>query len=770
MKKLLFLSVLLCALVLYAQDYPDSGYVLRLDGFYLEPVAVGPHTEYEYMLGAYDGFPIRMQPDTIFQQGIYMTYMNQATAGQARRQRAAFSDLNGNILSENEVTLGTQEIGFGTLALDNTTGNPFFTWHVNSNPRLVDMVFDAYCYNYDPLGALSEPMRVTSNERPANRPTHPSPSATVRAEEFSFIWPVIFTGPSPIANHQRLYVFLSNTGSGWAEASGNANGYMPSSARRLAFADVYFDGDEDYTYIYNPVSTDVYWSIKVIDYFERIHYWDGMGTDGATSGSRVYASYAVSPDGKVALAGSIIGPDDTDWIWEKYDLSTLSSTSAPSSYADYPNDGEWPGRPGEPYDHVIVSNNNYGEGDYYVKRINYEKHWPAGQIWTFVDPSGDSHTLNAPNGNDLDACDFRMDISTMNNKTLTYDSRGKLYLPTVYGVNFSHWAGSVPPPYNPQDRYTWIGAEINYLIVYDNSDHTTRLDRVYPFPMNNVGEVSLPFDINNDGVIDEEITEFNAAGQLTTFYRGSLAFYHWERANRFHTSQMRMSNSHDGLMTMMWIDSYKSFRYNNPNGSDPEYQPWEDTGEILVTLSTDDGDTWSRPLMLSKVTNIELANMRPSFIYPADRVIQRRSEGGRATIYFMFVDDDIYGNMNVDPPIGGPGAQVKLAAINVSYGVDGTDITLPNAKSILSPNYPNPFNPSTSIEFDISKAGNVNLSVYNIKGQLVRTLTNDHYTVGTHKVQWHGVDDNNNPVASGVYFYKIVTQGNQEIRRMALIK
>ncbi|HNX01098.1 MAG TPA: T9SS type A sorting domain-containing protein, partial [Candidatus Cloacimonadota bacterium] len=85
-------------------------------------------------------------------------------------------------------------------------------------------------------------------------------------------------------------------------------------------------------------------------------------------------------------------------------------------------------------------------------------------------------------------------------------------------------------------------------------------------------------------------------------------------------------------------------------------------------------------------------------------------------------------------------------------------------------NYPNPFNPSTSISFDLPEAGLVNLDIYNIRGQKVKNLVSENYTRGYHAVTWNGTDDNRHAVASGVYFARINRGGKNVSRKLVLLK
>jgi hypothetical protein len=77
----------------------------------------------------------------------------------------------------------------------------------------------------------------------------------------------------------------------------------------------------------------------------------------------------------------------------------------------------------------------------------------------------------------------------------------------------------------------------------------------------------------------------------------------------------------------------------------------------------------------------------------------------------------------------------------------------------LNGNYPNPFNPTTTIKFSLAEKGNVELTVYNLKGQKVKTLTKDFLDKGEHSVIWNGDDELGKTVSSGMYFYRLAIAG-----------
>ena len=102
--------------------------------------------------------------------------------------------------------------------------------------------------------------------------------------------------------------------------------------------------------------------------------------------------------------------------------------------------------------------------------------------------------------------------------------------------------------------------------------------------------------------------------------------------------------------------------------------------------------------------------------------------------------------------------------------VSSGNFKLPKQKINLD-NHPNPFNPSTTIEFSIQNDSNVELSIFNIKGQIIKTLAKTEFIKGSHSVIWNGTDDNNKPVSSGVYFYKLNVSGKTEaVKKCLLLK
>jgi len=93
-----------------------------------------------------------------------------------------------------------------------------------------------------------------------------------------------------------------------------------------------------------------------------------------------------------------------------------------------------------------------------------------------------------------------------------------------------------------------------------------------------------------------------------------------------------------------------------------------------------------------------------------------------------------------------------------------------DAEFMLYINHPNPFYLSTSIRYYIPESSHVELTIYNILGQKVKTLISTHQEVGEYTLTWNGLDENNNRLSSGIYFYKLTTGASSVVRKMLMVQ
>ncbi len=98
---------------------------------------------------------------------------------------------------------------------------------------------------------------------------------------------------------------------------------------------------------------------------------------------------------------------------------------------------------------------------------------------------------------------------------------------------------------------------------------------------------------------------------------------------------------------------------------------------------------------------------------------------------------------------------------------NNTDITFVTE---LKGNYPNPFNPSTTISFSLQETDNVSITIFNLKGQKIKTFKKENLPAGNHQIEWNGLDENGHKTASGIFFYHLKTKNYSSIKKMVMLK
>ena len=113
----------------------------------------------------------------------------------------------------------------------------------------------------------------------------------------------------------------------------------------------------------------------------------------------------------------------------------------------------------------------------------------------------------------------------------------------------------------------------------------------------------------------------------------------------------------------------------------------------------------------------------------------------------------------------------EIIEIDFSFSGTGAGNDIVSSTGLIG-NYPNPFNPTTTISFSLTTENteSTELIIYNLKGQKVKTLVNEKMDTGIHQVIWSGDDENNKPVSSGMYLYKLKNGIYSSTKKMILIK
>lgn len=142
----------------------------------------------------------------------------------------------------------------------------------------------------------------------------------------------------------------------------------------------------------------------------------------------------------------------------------------------------------------------------------------------------------------------------------------------------------------------------------------------------------------------------------------------------------------------------------------------------------------------------------------------------------FFVDPSMITNEAKVRAVAYQGATATLTSFSDSVFVVGIPSAVEAepgpmpARFALEPNTPNPFNPVTTIRFQLDRAGPASLRVYSVHGALVRTLVEGTLTAGRYRVRWNGRDSSGRPVGSGVYVYRLSAPGHDVARKMSLLK
>jgi hypothetical protein len=211
------------------------------------------------------------------------------------------------------------------------------------------------------------------------------------------------------------------------------------------------------------------------------------------------------------------------------------------------------------------------------------------------------------------------------------------------------------------------------------------------------------------------------------------------------------------------------------------------SGTPVVQLQRHDGDLW---LSIEDATSVRAAELRVDTSEGARWLSPRGPDGA------LLVSDAVDGQLRVALaatrslgskvefrlPVEGA-RDASLVHLRL-YGADGTELafevetavvqwskTPRNAVASLAlGSYPNPFNPSTTLQLDLPRSGRATLEIFDAAGRRVVMLLDEELAAGTRSVEWRGLDQRGGRVASGVYFARLISAGQQARQRLLLVK
>ncbi|MBD3225953.1 MAG: T9SS type A sorting domain-containing protein [Caldithrix sp.] len=221
--------------------------------------------------------------------------------------------------------------------------------------------------------------------------------------------------------------------------------------------------------------------------------------------------------------------------------------------------------------------------------------------------------------------------------------------------------------------------------------------------------------------------------------------------------------------SLFWINEQPSFTFS---------QGWEDTDNMKVLQLTDeDSDSIYTGTLTLNTPSFNAFEYRYAYIHGGEWIHEPAGFGDFAyRVRYVGQDEarsfpEIPWHMPMDVWTNDEDKSDAQEVDPFESYTDIEDVSVETPQNFaLHQNYPNPFNPETKIRYTLPVRSQVNIAIYNVLGQKVRTLVDDRATAGTHVTTWNGRDDLGNKVATGVYFYKIEANDFTSVKKMVLMK
>jgi len=727
------LLVILCT-VLQAADYVRPDFQLRpslqnIPVRYIKPAQARPdtlvyqfsitpinllHSYYDYMIGSYNNLPLWVNPDPAY-GGYFMTFHGKRTSTGQRRFFYSYIDDNGVIENMTDPPWPMVTEGYPSLAMDDVARKPLYAWHGNYDGDIdpnLEVVFAYDAYLFGAAGLLSDPQIIIDNPI-----TMPPPYNTTVNE---FNWPTVQTGPSPITGMRRVYVLARNV---------YTHSVAPSENVRIAYA--------DYTAQMLESNATLTWSYTTIPLLDAWNHDQSMHR-------RMAGSFLAGDDGKIyyvgyhttfdALTDDLVEEPDVDvFVCDNFGEGVWTRITADSRYQGW-----------NPHE-------NFGIGDGYFKFSDEVTPVPDSLLkWKIMN----SRNFNA----------------------VIDENYNRIHMPALWSMYFTETNDGVlhqyyfPSFHNVKD------------LVFDINSQQFSIREVYPQAGSAFDNLLWqPWDADGDGMVDEYYNDPNDPNDPlngTPLMQTTWPFPHWDAT--LHNDTMMHHYSHlnitqpdqYGNMAMVWQESHRAHCVNILPDQYPWLAPFIDTPEIMISYSPDWGFTWSEPISLNKVETPELAGMKPMWVYPVNQVkgLGGNTQGFEGKLAMLFYDDVDWGSYVLYPPVPVNGeGYVRFMELLFAPVQASDEQTTPHVSFQLQ-NHPNPFSTNTGISFTMYKSGWADLSIYNVKGQLIKNLCSGLQKKGETTLVWDKTDQAGRAVSGGIYYFRLKAQGRAETKKMLLLK
>ena len=401
-------------------------------------------------------------------------------------------------------------------------------------------------------------------------------------------------------------------------------------------------------------------------------------------------------------------------------------------------EGSWNDLPPEDSEFFVLYNDNFGEGEWEYHETNLEMYVESpvnqsGLPWLQVAEQLHFAPVNA--GNFSAVCNYY----------------GALHVAMPYSLRGIYWGEPTVWPLLSQVRNVCFNAmtgEFESYEVYPQSD----------LPQAN--EPYLPWDEDKDGQVDQYDPE---TGHVVPVC--SLPWQHWDMRYARHRNSIKTVTSADNYQhehVCIWMDALNSYRAH----LEGEYAP----PDMMIGGSPHAGFSWFEPIVLSPDPDNangdfteQIDGQIPNTPILSSKLLDLGDSYSKLSIFYL--DEFEHG------PSGDWGGIMRYMELDASFAI----LCTCSVKNDLIPvrefgNHPNPFNPSTTIRYDLPKGSHVTIEVFNARGQKVRTLMNGVGKTGMNSVVWNGDDDSGKPVSSGVYLYRLETERKTITKKMLLLE
>lgn len=534
----------------------------------------------------------------------------------------------------------------------------------------------------------------------------------ITTTENEFLWPSLAIGPSPIPDKRRVYLL-----------SRNAQTIEPALCSNVYLAYADFDSTD-----LQP-GNQLNWTYRSVPLLDTWHH-DLAITRG------VSLALTCDQTGKLYLYGN--------------------------HYAQYASDYSPINEP----DIDIFFCDNYGAGTWQdLHFISDLPSWnpnaaPTDSTGFFTNAEG------LPYGDE----DIHWSINNSNHFNISWDHDGRLHMPALWNYSTD----------NPYDSYEQ--RELNCIkdAIFNPATQQLSIVDVYPqkHPEDTFNSCYQPWDREAPWGVEDGWIQTDDG--LVPTMRKDWNYCIWDEDGHngimiSASYNIRITNANgQGMMAMVWQNSMRAREYHYYDN--PAYAAYEDASEIMISVSPDNGASWSEPISLNSVETPEMANILPLWTYSADQVTYNGANNGHSIgkLGLMFYDDVDWIPLVLPPPLHmtNLGGDIMFAELQITFPLPVANDDQQQAPELhcLSHNYPNPFRKFTSMDIKLPRSEQIALDIYNIKGQKVKSLYSGIAAKGLSTLTWDGTDAGGKPLASGIYVARLKSNGTTELKKLMLLR